>query len=127
MKKLFISSTLLFGIAVAGFWLAAALSPEPVGQTAVAAPTEKQYSLQDVAKHATPGDCWMSINGQVYDFTAYLPGHPADPAVIQPKQYYYPQEVSRELLEELLQKQMEGARQSAEYAKKLCEEYARES
>ena len=84
MKKLFISSTLLFGIAVAGFWLAAALSPEPVGQTAVAAPTEKQYSLQDVAKHATPGDCWMSINGQVYDFTAYLPGHPADPAVIQP-------------------------------------------
>ena len=84
MKKLFISSTLLFGIAVAGFWLAAALSPEPVGQTAVAAPTEKQYSLQDVAKHATPSDCWMSINGQVYDFTAYLPGHPADPAVIQP-------------------------------------------
>lgn len=26
----------------------------------------------------------MGINGQVYDFTAYLPGHPADPAVIQP-------------------------------------------
>lgn len=84
MKKLFISSTLLFGIAVTGFWLAAALAPEPVGQRAVAAPADKQYSLQDVAKHATPGDCWMSINGQVYDFTAYLPGHPADPAVIQP-------------------------------------------
>ena len=84
MKKLFISSTLLFGIAVTGFWLAAALAPEPVGQRAVAAPADKQYSLQDVARHATPGDCWMSINGQVYDFTAYLPGHPADPAVIQP-------------------------------------------
>ena len=84
MKKLFISSTLLFGIAVTGFWLAAALAPEPVGQRAVAAPADKQYSLQDVARHATPGDCWMSINGQVYDFTTYLPGHPADPAVIQP-------------------------------------------
>jgi len=84
MKKLFISSTLLFGIAVAGFWLAAALTPEPVGQTAVAAPTAKQHSLQDVAKHATPGDCWMGINGQVYDVTAYLPGHPADPAAILP-------------------------------------------
>ena len=84
MKKLFISSTLLVGIAVTGFWLAAALAPEPVGQRAVAAPADKQYSLQDVAKHATPGDCWMGINGQVYDFTAYLPGHPADPAVIQP-------------------------------------------
>ncbi len=84
MKKLFISSTLLFGIAVTGFWLAAALAPEPVGQRAVAAPADKQYSLQDVAKHATPGDCWMGINGQVYDVTAYLPGHPADPAVILP-------------------------------------------
>ena len=84
MKQLFISSTLLFGLSVAGFWLAAALSPEPVGQTAVAAPADKRYSLQDVAKHTSPGDCWMSINGQVYDFTAYLPGHPADPAVIQP-------------------------------------------
>ncbi len=47
-----------------------------------------------------------------------------DPAVIQPSQYYYPQEVSQELLEELLVKQMEGARQSAEYAKKLCREYS---
>ena len=84
MKKLFISSTLLFGIAVTGFWLAAALAPEPVGQRAVAAPADKQYSLQDVAKHATPGDCWMGINGQVYDFTTDRPGHPADPAVIQP-------------------------------------------
>ena len=47
-----------------------------------------------------------------------------DPAVIQPSQYYYPQEVSQELLEELLVKQMEGARQSAEYVKKLCREYS---
>ena len=84
MKKLFISSTLLFGIAVAGFWLAAALSPEPVGQTAVAAPTEKQYSLQDVAKHATPGDCWMGINGQVYDLSGYGQKHPSRPVVAMP-------------------------------------------
>ena len=34
------------------------------------------------------------------------------------------QEVSQELLEELLVKQMEGARQSAEYVKKLCREYS---
>lgn len=84
MKKLFMSSTLLFWLAVAGFWLAAALAPAPVSRPAVAAPAEKHYSPQDVARHATPGDCWMSINGQVYDFTPYLPGHPADPAVIQP-------------------------------------------
>lgn len=45
-----------------------------------------------------------------------------DPQIIKPSQYYYPQEVSQELLEELLLKQKEGARESAEYARKLlCE------
>jgi len=50
-----------------------------------------------------------------------------DPQVIAPKEYYYPQEVSGELLEELLKKQMEGARRSVEYAKKLCREYVEEA
>ncbi|MDO4268171.1 MAG: sugar phosphate isomerase/epimerase family protein [Eubacteriales bacterium] len=50
---------------------------------------------------------------------------PFDPKVIAPSEYYYPQEVSRELLEEFLKKQMDGARASAEYAKQLCREYAK--
>ncbi|MEN9316520.1 MAG: hypothetical protein RIS35_2913 [Pseudomonadota bacterium] len=43
---------------------------------------DARYSLAEVARHASPGDCWMAIDGVVYDFTAYLPKHPADPAVI---------------------------------------------
>lgn len=46
-----------------------------------------------------------------------------DPAVIRPRQYYYPQEISEELLEEFLKKQMDGARASVEYTKKLCRGY----
>lgn len=46
-----------------------------------------------------------------------------DSNVIKPGQYYYPHEVSPELLEELLVKQMEGAKKSAGYARKLCREY----
>lgn len=46
-----------------------------------------------------------------------------DENVIKPNQYYYPQEISEELLEESLQKQMEGAQRSVEYTKKLCREY----
>lgn len=42
-----------------------------------------------------------------------------DYRVLKPSQYYYPQEVSEELLEELLAKQKEGARESAEYARSL--------
>ena len=47
-----------------------------------------------------------------------------DPEVIKPNQYYYPQEISEELLEKFLKKQMDGARASAEYTKKLCREYS---
>lgn len=46
-----------------------------------------------------------------------------DESVVKPSQYYYPQEISEELLEEMLKKQMDGARESAEYTKKLCMEY----
>ena len=47
-----------------------------------------------------------------------------DPDVIQPKQYYYPQEISQEFLEEFLEKQMTGVKNSVEYTKKLCQEYS---
>lgn len=43
--------------------------------------------------------------------------------VMKPSQYYYPHEVSTELLEELLEQQKKGAKQSADYAKRLCQEY----
>lgn len=43
--------------------------------------------------------------------------------VMKPLQYYYPQEVSEELLEELLEKQMEGAKKSFVYLKNLRDKY----
>lgn len=46
-----------------------------------------------------------------------------DESVVKPSQYYYPQEISQELLEELLEKQVNGARASVEYARKLCNAY----
>ena len=41
---------------------------------------------------------------------------------MKPRQYYYPQEVSGELLEELLVKQKEGAKESVDYARRLLRE-----
>jgi cytochrome b involved in lipid metabolism len=32
--------------------------------------------MQEVARHDHPKDCWMAIDGQVYDVTDYLPRHP---------------------------------------------------
>lgn len=34
------------------------------------------YSKQEVAQHNTQDDCWMIINGHVYDITTYFPHHP---------------------------------------------------
>jgi len=34
------------------------------------------YSIEEVAQHNTKDDCWMIINGHVYDITAYFPHHP---------------------------------------------------
>jgi cytochrome b involved in lipid metabolism len=33
-------------------------------------------STAEVAKHATPEDCWIVVNGKVYDLTRFAPSHP---------------------------------------------------
>lgn len=83
MRKLFLASTAIFWLAVAGFWLADLWLPaELADPNAVAA--EPSYRLADVAKHGKQSDCWMAIDGQVYDLSAYLPQHPADPKIVLP-------------------------------------------
>lgn len=41
------------------------------------------YSLAEVAKHATATDCWMAIEGNVYDVTTFIPTHPGGQAILQ--------------------------------------------
>jgi cytochrome b involved in lipid metabolism len=36
----------------------------------------KEFTLQDVAQHASPSDCYLSINGGVYDVSSYISYHP---------------------------------------------------
>lgn len=43
------------------------------------------YTLADVAQHATQSDCWMVLNSnKVYDVTSYLGAHPAGANVMLP-------------------------------------------
>lgn len=81
MRRLYIASTVAFWLAVFGFWAA---DPRLAAEAQPPAPAgaERSWSLADMARHATPEDCWMAIDGVVYDFTAYLPQHPSAPAVI---------------------------------------------
>lgn len=86
MRKLFIISTAIFWLAVAGFWLANRLHvPAQTDAVAtIAEPALRSYSLAEVKLHNLQTDCWMAIDEQVYDITAYLPSHPTNPEVIEP-------------------------------------------
>lgn len=88
MRKLFLLTTAAFWAAVVAFALASTGEPKAPASPSVAtsqrtAP-EKRYSIAEVARHAVETDCWMAIDGVVYDFTAYLPEHPSRPSIILP-------------------------------------------
>lgn len=58
--------------------LAGCTQPESNTQTN----TEKTYSLQEIAKHNTESDCWMSVHGKVYNVTSYVSSHPGGKAIL---------------------------------------------
>lgn len=42
------------------------------------------YSLEEVAAHAAEDDCWLVIEGKVYDISTYMARHPTPPSVLLP-------------------------------------------
>ncbi|MTA30380.1 MAG: hypothetical protein F2536_02165 [Actinobacteria bacterium] len=50
---------------------AATASPSPT-----ATQTQSGYTLADVAKRNTPAECWVAIDGNVYDLTGWISQHP---------------------------------------------------
>ncbi|KAJ1929049.1 hypothetical protein IWQ60_001494, partial [Tieghemiomyces parasiticus] len=39
-------------------------------------PTLARYTLEELKKHKTEGDCWTAVYGKVYNITHYLNFHP---------------------------------------------------
>ncbi|XP_021291397.1 cytochrome b5 [Herrania umbratica] len=42
----------------------------------------KLFTLAQVSEHNTPKDCWLIINGKVYDVTKFLEDHPGGDEVL---------------------------------------------
>jgi len=87
MKKLVYTVFIAFWAAIGTLVLINALAPDSAEQVRRDAPASAEpveYSLSEVAKHATLEDCWMVIEGVVYDVSDYVPRHPAPPAVLEP-------------------------------------------
>lgn len=78
----YFTATLVFWLAVAFFKIAAVWLPEAEKTAAIAA--DRLISPAELARHATPTDCWMAIRGSVYDLTSYLPNHPSPPNIVLP-------------------------------------------
>ena len=84
MRKLFFLGTGVFWLLLIALALAAWLAPTEPVPTAPAPEKTQRFSLTEVARHSSAEDCWMVINGTVYNFTAYLPTHPSKPSFILP-------------------------------------------
>ena len=41
--------------------------------------SDPKISVSELDKHATPDDCWVIVNGKVYDLTRFAPEHPGGP------------------------------------------------
>ncbi len=81
-RKLFLVATALFWLAVWAVWLGKRGEPAP--RTEPPPPVHPRFTLEEVARHAQAEDCWMAINGKVYDISAYIPEHPSRPAILLP-------------------------------------------
>jgi cytochrome b involved in lipid metabolism len=82
MRWLFLLGTSLFWIAVLVLWAAARWLPPVVERPPVAA--ESRLTINEVARHASPEDCWMAIDRGVYELTRYLPEHPSKSGIVEP-------------------------------------------
>ena len=43
---------------------------------------DKEFTLEDIAKHNTKEDCWVAVNGLALDVTDFLENHPGGPKAI---------------------------------------------
>ena len=93
MRAFYKMATALFWFAVLIIWGWATWHPaepvtaRPAEQVAVERIGSAQtvsYTAAEVARHAGPEDCWMIIDGRVYDITAYLPDHPSRSGIVEP-------------------------------------------
>lgn len=46
--------------------------------------SKSTFTLAEVAEHDRLDDCWMAIEGVVYDFTDYISQHPTPPELLEP-------------------------------------------
>lgn len=75
VKRLIFAAFVTFVASAATIGILARLPPEQK-------PAPADISREEVARHTSADDCWIIIDGGVYDVTRYIPVHPAAPHLI---------------------------------------------
>lgn len=91
--KAFLISLGLVIVVGGGYWLFMSQSNQPGDQstTTTSQDTEttqtptsnKTYTLAEIAKHSTATDCWMAIEGKVYNATPAISSHAGGDVILQ--------------------------------------------
>ena len=56
----------------------------PIMQSPAISPTSGiGYTLTNIAGHATQTDCWMAIEGKVYNVTSFISDHPGGERILE--------------------------------------------
>ena len=61
-------------------------TPSPTSQSTnsgtTSGVTQQTFTLTDVANHAVETDCWLAIEGKVYNVTEFVSKHPGGKAIL---------------------------------------------
>ncbi|ADN02431.1 cytochrome b5 domain-containing protein [Spirochaeta thermophila] len=58
--------------------------PSPRPEAASPSPADLPfYTMEEVARRAEAGECWMVIHGKVYDLTEFVARHPGGKAILE--------------------------------------------
>ena len=52
------------------------------GETAGTVEAPRRISRAELGAHGSPADCWIAVDGEVYDVTRYIDEHPAPKSTI---------------------------------------------
>jgi len=80
MKKLCYSAFIAFWASIATLVAVQVLATDGTDSTSLAGATP--ITLEELASHNSEQDCWIAVEGKVYDITTYVPKHPVPPAIL---------------------------------------------
>ncbi|GAB3316303.1 cytochrome b5 domain-containing protein [Haliea atlantica] len=81
MKKLCYSAFVAFWSSIATLLALQAVATDKAPDTQAGAAV---ISLEELAVHNSEADCWMAIEGKVYNLSDYLPKHPTPASMLVP-------------------------------------------